>query len=232
MTPVSGATFITYPTVTVVVAGGVVTTVTLVTAGIIASSTAATVLTVAAALIGGTGSGFSIAVSTFVTGASNTAIGYQTLVANTAGSSNTALGYRAGNTLVSGGNNLILGNGAAVSTTTVSNEITLGNGSITAFRIPGLSITAAASALTIGSQFAVTNTASAVNYVQATGAATGVSPTISAQGSDTNIDLALTPKGTGNVRFGTLTANADAAITGYITIKDSSGTLRKLAVIA
>lgn len=38
--------------------------------------------------------------------------------------------------------------------------------------------------------------------------------------------------GTGGVSFGTLTANADAAITGYITIKDAGGTTRKLAVIA
>jgi len=49
-------------------------------------------------------------------------------------------------------------------------------------------------------QFAVTHTASAVNYVQVTGAATTVSPKISSQGSDTNIDLTLTPKGTGVVR--------------------------------
>jgi hypothetical protein len=55
---------------------------------------------------------------------------------------------------------------------------------------------------------------------------------MSAAGSDTNIDIALTPKGTGVLRFGTLTANADAPITGYITIKDSSGTTRKLAIIA
>jgi hypothetical protein len=41
----------------------------------------------------------------------------------------------------------------------------------------------------------------------------------------------LTPKGAGAVRFGTLTASADAPITGYITIKDSDGTVRKLAVI-
>ena len=68
--------------------------------------------------------------------------------------------------------------------------------------------------------------------MQATGGATGNAPSIAVGGSDTNIDLALTPKGTGNVRFGTLTANADAPITGYILIKDSGGTTRKLAVIA
>jgi hypothetical protein len=82
------------------------------------------------------------------------------------------------------------------------------------------------------SQFVISHTASAVNYLQVTGSATGFPVTFSAQGSDTNIDLQLTPKGTGNVRFGTLTANADAPITGYITIRDSGGTLRKLAVIA
>lgn len=35
----------------------------------------------------------------------------------------------------------------------------------------------------------------------------------------------------GHVSFGTHSANADAAISGYITIKDSGGTARKLAVI-
>jgi len=46
-------------------------------------------------------------------------------------------------------------------------------------------------------QFQIAHTASAVNYVQVTGAATGGDPVVSAQGSDTNIDLALQPKGTG-----------------------------------
>jgi hypothetical protein len=50
-------------------------------------------------------------------------------------------------------------------------------------------------------QFYITHTASAVNYVQVTGGATGTSnyPTISAQGSDANINLALAPKGSGAV---------------------------------
>jgi hypothetical protein len=82
-------------------------------------------------------------------------------------------------------------------------------------------------------QLNIAHTASAVNYLQITGGivTTGF-PIVSAVGTDTNIDLAINPKGTGNVRFGTLTANADAPITGYITIKDSAGTVRKLAVIA
>jgi hypothetical protein len=96
MTPVSGATFATYPTVTVIVSGGAVTSVTLVTAGVGASSTAATVLTVASALIGGTGSGFSIPVNTFASGAQNTATGYQSGFNTSTGSQNVFNGFQAG----------------------------------------------------------------------------------------------------------------------------------------
>jgi hypothetical protein len=48
-------------------------------------------------------------------------------------------------------------------------------------------------------QMAVSHTASAVNYVQVTGAATTGQPTISAQGSDTNIGLRLQTKGDSTV---------------------------------
>jgi hypothetical protein len=48
-------------------------------------------------------------------------------------------------------------------------------------------------------QFLVTNTGSAVNYLQATGGIATAAPVLSSQGTDTNIDLTLTPKGTGNV---------------------------------
>jgi hypothetical protein len=41
--------------------------------------------------------------------------------------------------------------------------------------------------------------ASAVNYAQVAGGATGAGVTVSAQGSDTNVDLALLPKGTGGI---------------------------------
>lgn len=78
-------------------------------------------------------------------------------------------------------------------------------------------------------QFKVAHTASAVNYLQVTGGATGTAATLSAQGSDTNIDIALTPKGTGVLRFGTYTAGI-LAQAGYITIKDAGGTTRNLLV--
>jgi len=59
-------------------------------------------------------------------------------------------------------------------------------------------------------QFKATHTASAVNYVQITGAATGYVPAISSQGSDTNINLQLTPKGTGII-----TSSAALQINSY-----------------
>jgi hypothetical protein len=137
-------------------------------------------------------------------------------------------------------------------------------------------------------QMRVSNTTSAVNYVQVTGSATGSNPIISSQGSDGNVgmtlttkgtfgltvkssaggniftathgnsatsnyltlnatvagsqptisvansvdadvDIVFTPKGAGAVRFGTYTASV-LTPTGYITIKDSGGTSRRLLV--
>jgi hypothetical protein len=46
-------------------------------------------------------------------------------------------------------------------------------------------------------QFRVSHTASAVNYVQVTGSITGTAVQLLAAGSDTNIPIALQPKGTG-----------------------------------
>jgi hypothetical protein len=79
-------------------------------------------------------------------------------------------------------------------------------------------------------QFRVTPTSSAVNLIQATGAVAGVAPSFSSIGSDTDIDLTLTPKGAGTVRFGTYTASALLPVAGYITVKDSGGTTRRLLV--
>ena len=73
---------------------------------------------------------------------------------------------------------------------------------------------------------------SAVNYPVLTSSATGNAVTISTAGSDSNIDFAITPKGTGVLRFGTHSAIAAETVTGYITIKDSAGNTRKLAVLS
>jgi hypothetical protein len=79
-------------------------------------------------------------------------------------------------------------------------------------------------------QFQVTHTAgTVVNYATATGNIAGASPAFAVAGTDTDIDLTLTPKGAGAVRFGTYTASV-LTPTGYITIKDSGGTSRRLLV--
>lgn len=72
---------------------------------------------------------------------------------------------------------------------------------------------------------------SAVNFFNIFGNTAGASPAISVVGSDTNIDLTLSTKGTGRLRFGALTASGDVPVTGYIEIKDAGGTVRRLAVV-
>jgi hypothetical protein len=60
----------------------------------------------------------------------------------------------------------------------------------------------------------VTATASAVNELTLANAATGGSPTLSATGGDTNIDITLTPKGTGSVKqSGNLLCSTDNGCT-------------------
>jgi hypothetical protein len=77
--------------------------------------------------------------------------------------------------------------------------------------------------------FRVGAVSSTVNYITANGSIAGASPSFVAAGTDTDIDLTLTPKGAGNIRFGTYTAGV-LTPTGYITIKDSGGTTRRLLV--
>jgi hypothetical protein len=84
------------------------------------------------------------------------------------------------------------------------------------------------SGLSFTPQFKIAHTASAVNYLQATGSAS-TTPTLSAAGTGADLDILFTPKGTGNVRFGTYTAGV-VAQAGYITIKDAGGTSRRLLV--
>jgi len=78
-------------------------------------------------------------------------------------------------------------------------------------------------------QFLISGANSAINYLQVAGTTAGNAPILSSQGSDTDIDLALTPKNAGVVRFGTYTGTI-LTPTGYITIKSSDGTTRRLLV--
>lgn len=94
-----------------------------------------------------------------------------------------------------------------------------------------------------GTQFRVINIASSVNHIQAGGGATGVSPRLETVGSDTNIDLRLTPKGTGSLQVGTtgaMAANGTVAtvlgslgptgsnttVQEWLKVKNSAGTVR------
>ncbi|WZX11504.1 tail fiber protein [Pseudomonas phage YZU-PF-006] len=83
-----------------------------------------------------------------------------------------------------------------------------------------------------GRQLEIYNTNNAVNFPVLTGAVAGGAPIFGVSGLDSNIDVRLNAKGSGRVRLGPYQSSADAAIAGYIEVKDSSGTLRKLAVIA
>lgn len=81
-------------------------------------------------------------------------------------------------------------------------------------------------------QFRVLRAANAVNYLQVVGSATGAGPNMSAAGDDANIDIRLTPKGTGVLRFGVNTPLAAETLTSYVTIRDAAGTLRKVGVVS
>jgi hypothetical protein len=68
-------------------------------------------------------------------------------------------------------------------------------------------------------------TASAVNEITVTNSATGTAPEIAATGDDTNIDLKLTPKGTGKLNLdGIKFPNADGS-SGQALTTDGSGNL-------
>jgi hypothetical protein len=85
-----------------------------------------------------------------------------------------------------------------------------------------------------GLQFAINHAASSVNHVYVKGGATGSPAELGAAGNDSIIDLALFPKGAGSyIKIGAnFNSSSDAPVTGYIGIKDNTGTIRKLAIIA
>jgi hypothetical protein len=125
MTLSSGSAADTYPTATIVVAGGVVTTVTITSAGYRFVDTT-TVLTAPAASIGGTGSGFSVLVATLIYGSANTGVGHQALLLTTVGGANTAIGYQTGRQNTTGNGNTSLGTSAGYAGVTASNNTSIG----------------------------------------------------------------------------------------------------------
>lgn len=83
-----------------------------------------------------------------------------------------------------------------------------------------------------GRALRASNPSSPVNWCSVSGSIAGSPVSVGVSGTDTDIDIAILPKNAGKVRFGTTSSSSDVPITGYITIKDAGGTLRKLAVIA
>ena len=76
-------------------------------------------------------------------------------------------------------------------------------------------------------------TGSAVNQFDMTNAATGNAPSISATGGDTNIDVAIIPKGSGETKVGTGAAAATLTSSGAhdLTLDTNSGTNSGLITI-
>ena len=148
------------------------------------------------------------------TGQSNTALGHQALYSNTTATGNVAIGYDALWHNTTGGNNTVIGNNVAFTTLNAgSNNILIGTSSAVDTAAAGTNYN-----LNIGNllQGDMTNstalgkevlflqsTASSVDYLQIAGGATG-SPgtvTISGQGTDSNVNIAVTPKGAGSTNF-------------------------------
>jgi hypothetical protein len=65
-------------------------------------------------------------------------------------------------------------------------------------------------------QVFISGNGSAVNYLQIGGAAAGSAPFVQSQGNDTNIDLTLTPKGTGVVRTSGTGIRLYGSSSGYV----------------
>ena len=115
-------------------------------------------------------------------------------------------------------------------TSSIGSEVqTAANGQRMAFTDSGVLFT---DIVGNSNQFQIYTTANAANRLAVAASVSGSTPSISAVGSDTNIDVSLFPKGTGLVRYGTYTSTGDVACNGYIEIKDAAGNVRKLMTTA
>lgn len=154
----------------------------------------------------------------------NTAIGATSLTAVTSGNNNTAIGSFSGGIVNTGSNNTILGAfvGSTVLTGgsrniligTTNNVTTIASGTNDYFNIgnliTGSLVNAVATTTGINTGQSSHNfviVASGVNSLQSTNSATTNAPILSAVGSDTDISMAFTPKGAGDIfkTTGTLT---------------------------
>ncbi|HEY1632989.1 MAG TPA: DUF2793 domain-containing protein [Rhizomicrobium sp.] len=119
------------------------------------------------------------------------------------------------------------------------------NAGVTATQVGTAKVTSnAASALDLatsgGTQFEIAHTASAVNFLQAAGSASGAgTATLAASGTDSNVDIVLTPKGTGAVRMPAVAngsvatalsaigpTGAHTTVQEWFAVKNASGVVR------
>jgi hypothetical protein len=177
-----------------------------------------------------TGAGQNVAVGQSslrnTTGADNTAFGYQALQANTTGQQNVGIGYQVGNTtLATGTNNILIGTSNAVDTAASGTNYNLNIGNL----LQGDMTNSTA----LGKEVLfLQSTASSVDYVQIAGGATGNpgTVTVTAAGTDSNINLNFVSKGTGTVQCngsscgGTNTYQAVIQPSSYYTT-DTAGNL-------
>lgn len=153
------------------------------------------------------------------TGNDNTAVGYEALFQNTTGTNNTVLGYNvASTTLQTGSNNILIGTSSAVDTAAAGTNYNLNIGNLLQGNMTN-STALGTEALYLQS------TSGSVNYLQIAGAATTAAPVLSAQGTDTNISINVTPKGigstnftTGNVGIGTTSPNTTLQVNGGVSV--------------
>jgi trimeric autotransporter adhesin len=136
------------------------------------------------------------------TGAYNTALGANTLALNTTGKNNVAIGYNvASTTLTTGTNNILIGTSSAVTTVGAGTNYNLNIGNL----LQGDMTNSTA----LGTEALYLQSASGgVNYFQIAGASSGGGPTLSAQGSDSNVSININPKGSGNIVIGASTGNS------------------------
>lgn len=125
----SGTSAAVYPIANIIVANGVVTSVELVTygSGFVDNTT---VLTAPSSVIGNSGSGFSVPVSTLKSGNNNIAIGYTALYNNTFGTHNIGIGSSTLTFNTIGSNNIGNGFNSLYSNTTGNNNVSFGNSSL------------------------------------------------------------------------------------------------------
>ena len=146
LTRIAGTVPQTFPTVNITVAGGVVTSVTIVTGGTGIDIT--TVFSVASASVGGTGSGFSIPTIATQLPSNNLAIGDSSLYQNVTGQNNLAIGSGSMNRNTSGSYNLAIGVNALFVSPTYDNNIAIGNSALNSSSGGGSNIGIGVSTLT------------------------------------------------------------------------------------